>query len=156
MKKTLWILGAVIILLIIVVSVGTHKQSESYRVAALLCLTGDAATWGQNAQRAIQLAVDEANAKGGINGRKVEVIYEDTAADPKKAVSAFERVTSVEHVDAVIGPLNQTEVVALMPLITQKHIPTFVPGYVPLQNRSDLSNPILVWMDAEAEAGRAP
>ena len=124
------------------------------KIAALFNLTGDAAAWGENAQKAVQLATDEVNKSGGINGRQVEVLYEDTAADPKKAVSAFQQAVSVERVTAVMGPLNQSEDAAVLPLIDQTHTPTIIPGYLPLQDRTDLSNPLIIWMDAQTEAAR--
>ncbi len=132
-------------------SVGT---AEPIKVAALLSLTGVAPAWGENARRAIELAVEETNAAGGINGRPVEMLYEDTGADPKKAVSAYQLVTSVDKVAAVIGPLQQTEDVAVMPVIAETGTPTIVPGYIPLQNRSNVDNPLLIWMDAQVEAAR--
>lgn len=129
-------------------------STEPIKIAALLSLTGPAAAWGENARKAIQLATDEVNAQGGIKGRRVEVSYQDTAGDPKKAVSAYQEVTSIEHVIAVLGPLQQTEDVAVMPLIEKTGTPTIVPGYIPLQNRKNLNNPLLVWLDAEVEASR--
>lgn len=156
-KITLWAL----VLLAIIGGIWfvSKKQSpavsgETIKVAALLSLTGDAAAWGENAQKAIQLATEEANQKGGINGKQIEIIYEDTAGDAKRAVSAYQKVTSIDHVVAVLGPLNQTEDLAVMPLIIQTGTPTIIPGYVPLKNRTNLGNPLFVWMDAEVEAGR--
>jgi branched-chain amino acid transport system substrate-binding protein len=158
-KTTIWILLA---LALIVVTVSIDKSNSSkqvsdqktIKVGALLALTGDAAAWGENSKKAIQLATDQINKKGGINGKQVEMIYEDTAGDSKKAVSAFQLVTSIGHVTAVLGPLNQNEGVSVMPLVTPSGTPTIIPGYVPLQNRSNLANPLLIWTDAELEAGQ--
>ena len=154
MKKLIWIVIILVIVGAVWLSGGEKTEAEPIKIGALLSLSGDASAWGENAQRAIQLATEKVNEQGGIDGRKVEIIYEDTGGDPKRAVSGFQKLTSIDQVTAIIGPLNQTEDVAVMPLIKQIGIPTIVPGYVPLQNRADLSNPLLVWMDAEVEAGR--
>lgn len=158
-KKNISIIIGVIVIIVIIIISSTIKSNSSrsnqpIKIAALLSLTGDGATWGENAQKAIQLATTEINKKGGINGQQVDVIYEDTAGDPKKAVSAYQLVTSIDHVTAIIGPLTQTELTAIIPLINKDSIPTVAPDYIPLQNRTDLSNPLLVWMDAQVEASR--
>lgn len=155
MKKVIWL---VIILAIVgVIWFNSNKpepNGEPIKIGALLNLTGDATAWGENAKNAIQLATDQINQGGGIHGRLVQVIYEDTAAEPKKAVSAFQKIISVDRVTAVIGPLSQTETLAVLPLIKQTAIPAIGPSYVPLKNRTNLRNPLFVWMDAEEEASR--
>ena len=132
----------------------TPADSEPIKIGALLSLTGGASAWGENAQKGIALATEEINKNGGINGKQVEIIYEDTASDPKVAVSAFQKVTSFDRVDAIIGPLNQTETASVISLIDQTKIPTIAPGFLPLQNRTNINNPLLIWTDAETEAGR--
>ncbi len=155
-RKIIWIIAVTIVVIGFVVY-RDNRSSDSdktIKIAALLPLTGEASAWGENAYKAIQLATEEMNSRGGINGKQIEMIYEDTSGDPKKAVSAYRLVTSVKHVVAVIGPMNQTEDVAVMPLIDETNTPTIVPGFVPMQNRKNLHNPLLIWMDAETEAGR--
>jgi len=156
-KKTISAVIVIVAVIAIIIFVSSKNKSQSnspIKIAALLSLTGDTAAWGENAHKAIELATDEINQSGGIKGRQVDVIYEDTAGDPKKTVSAYQLVTSVDHVTAILGPLNQSELSAIIPLIDQDGTPTVAPDYIPLQNRKDLHNPILVWMDAQVEAGR--
>ena len=156
-RKIIWLIFGVILVVMIFIVISSKRHTElnqPIKIAALLSLTGDGASWGESAQKAIQLATEEINKNGGINGRQVDMIYEDTAGDPKKAVSAYQLVTSIDHVVAIIGPLTQTELTAIIPLINKDNIPTVAPDYIPLQNRTDLSNPLLVWMDAQIEASR--
>ncbi len=72
-KKYIWVL--IIALLLIIgfsIAKNDHKQTNpTIKIGALLSLTGEAATWGENAQNAIQLATEEANAAGGIHGKKL-------------------------------------------------------------------------------------
>ena len=159
MKKILAIIS--LILVVILAAFGISKindhnltSHQTIKIGALLSLTGEASAWGENARKAIELATEQINDAGGINNQKVEIVYEDTSGDPKKAVSAFQSLMARNDIVAIIGPLNQTEVTAVIPLINQTNTPTLIPGYVPLQNRSNLSNPIIIWMDAEIEAGR--
>jgi branched-chain amino acid transport system substrate-binding protein len=71
---------------------------------------------GQAARRGIELAVNEANSAGGINGRKIELIYEDTQGNASNAVSAYEKLTKIDKVDVIFGPMLQTEVSAIAPI----------------------------------------
>jgi len=156
-KKLIWTIIIVVILIAIILSLNNKNVSQPngpIKIAALLSLTGDASAYGQNAQRGIQLAVDEFNQKGGVDGRQVDMIYEDTAGDPKKTLSAYQLVTTVDHVTAVLGPLNQNELSAVIPLIDRDQMPVISPDYVPVQNRVNIHDPILVWMDAQIEAER--
>lgn len=144
-----------VLIVIVVVSVGKNNiriKNNNIKIAALLSLTGPASAWGENAQKGIELAVEAVNKDGGIDGRRVDVIYEDTVGDPKIAVSAFKKVTTIDKVDAIIGPLNQTEIQSILPLIEQENTPIISPGFIPLKERRNIFNPIFVWTDAGSEA----
>ncbi|TRZ64904.1 MAG: hypothetical protein D4Q79_00500 [Spirochaetia bacterium] len=151
------IIGAIIITIVAVLvgwQIYGNKQSNSssIKIGALIVSSGDAAAWGENAKNAIDLAVEEINNNGGINGKKIEVLYEDTAGEPKRAVSAYQKFVSVDKVDVIIGPLSQAEVAAVAPLIAQDKIPVVTPSYAPFQNRPVAYNPLLIWMDPTIEA----
>lgn len=70
-------------------------------------LTGDYALEGKGFQTAVQLLVDQTNAAGGINGKKVQLIVEDDKGDPKEAALVADRMVS-NKVAAVIGAYNST------------------------------------------------
>jgi branched-chain amino acid transport system substrate-binding protein len=70
-------------------------------------LTGDYAEEGKGFQNAVQLLVDQANAAGGINGQKVQLIVEDDKGDPKEAALVADRLIS-QKVMAVIGGYNSS------------------------------------------------
>lgn len=69
-------------------------KKEPIKIGAIFSLTGNGAAYGEPARDALKLAVSEINAKGGIGGRMVEVIYEDSQFDPKIAVSAYRSLAS--------------------------------------------------------------
>lgn len=66
-------------------------------------MTGNTAHFGQDTDKAVRLAVDEANAAGGILGKKVRVVTLDDRGDSAEAASAVTRLIDVEHVHALIG-----------------------------------------------------
>jgi branched-chain amino acid transport system substrate-binding protein len=73
-----------------------YAAEEPIKIGALLSQTGTVAHAGQDAQKALQLAVDQINAKGGIKGRKVELLVENTNTEPEKAVSRGLKLTEGE------------------------------------------------------------
>ncbi len=101
MKKTIWIIIAIVI---IVVVVGTTKQGTDspLKIGAAFALTGDAAPWGEESLRSAQLAVDEINEKGGVNGKKIELVTEDMKSSTAGGVSAVTKLINVDKVKAVM------------------------------------------------------
>ncbi|MBF8275359.1 MAG: Extracellular ligand-binding receptor [Candidatus Brocadiaceae bacterium] len=94
----------------------TEKKAEIIKIGAMLPLSGNAAQYGEWGKNGISLAVDEINSKGGIKGNKIEVVYEDDAADPKKGVSAVNKLISIDKVKAIIGPLPSAVTLAVAPI----------------------------------------
>lgn len=85
---------------------GSKKETKTgapIRIGALISQTGVAAQFGEMSKKGIDLAVDEINKAGGVDGRMVEVVYEDDRTDPKAAAGLYQKFTSVDHVDAIIG-----------------------------------------------------
>src|SRR3989344_4441267 len=93
-------------------------ELTTIKVGGIFALSGDAAYWGQDEMRGAQLAVDNANKNGGVNGRRIEFIVEDAPAveDLQKGVSAFKKLTEIDHVIAVIGPTWDNVAQAIAPL----------------------------------------
>jgi branched-chain amino acid transport system substrate-binding protein len=81
--------------------IGTHQD-----------LSGPIKTWGVPVSNGMKLAVEEINAAGGINGRKLRLIIEDSAYDPKKAVLASQKLVEKDKVLAVIGGMGSAPVIA--------------------------------------------
>ena len=86
------------------------------RIGAIDPLTGPFAAYGEPVRDGMLLAVDEINAKGGIGGRKIELLLEDDGGDPKNSVSAFTKLATVSKVPVVIGPLSSGASMATAPL----------------------------------------
>ena len=105
-------------------------ESEPIRIGFLPALTGPSSSTGVAINRGTLLAVDEINAAGGINGRKIELIVRDTQSDPTKAVNAVAELTSRQKVNVVWGPLNSGEALAATPLIARNNLPQIDPCWV--------------------------
>ncbi len=104
------------------------RQPKELKIGAILPLTGDAAKYGQSTKNGIDLALEEINLKGGINVGKIDVIYEDSQADPKKAVSIFQKMTTVDKISFFLGPLSSSEVLAVAPTANKKKVIILAPA----------------------------
>src|SRR5436853_5149680 len=97
--------------------------NEPIRVGYLPALTGPSSSTGIGINRGIQLAVQEINAAGGVNGRQLELITRDTQSEPTKAVNGAAELTHGEKVSVVFGPVNSGESLAVVPLVARRNTP---------------------------------
>ena len=97
---------------------GTTKAESKgpIKIGFLGPLTGDAASLGVSSQKAVELAAKELNDAGGINGRIVEVIYEDGKCNAKDASSAGNKLINLDKVPVIIGGLCSGETMAVAPV----------------------------------------
>lgn len=127
-KKTTWlVLLVVVIVLVVIVAVRknggqTAGTSESIRIGVVNSLTGVVAPWGEFAKKAVDLAVKQINANGGMNGRSVQVVMEDDNTDAKSAVSAYNKLVSIDRVDGVIGGVFDFSATPLIPLALSNQV----------------------------------
>jgi branched-chain amino acid transport system substrate-binding protein len=128
--KKLWIgIGIVVVALAIVLIVTqTKKEPEEIKIGAILPLTGGAGKYGEDAKLGIELAVDEKNREGGINGKSIRVIFEDDQSIPQQTVAAFKKLISVHKVEVVIGGMTSSSALAVAPIAEQNRVVLFSPS----------------------------
>jgi branched-chain amino acid transport system substrate-binding protein len=103
---------------------------EPILVGYLPALTGPSSSTGIGINRGIELAVQEINAAGGIDGRQIELITRDTQSDPTKAVNGAAELTRGQKVSVVFGPVNSGESLAVVPLLARANTPQVHPCWV--------------------------
>lgn len=96
------------------------SEPSSYKIGYTAPLTGPNAISGGSALNGALLAAADINAAGGINGRKVEILSEDSAGQPQTGVAAFQKLVNVSKVAATLS-LNSGVVVAEIPVAEQAH-----------------------------------
>jgi len=106
-----------------VVFAGSAMAADTIKVGYLAALTGDWAAYGQTELNAAKLAVDEINAKGGVLGKKLELVPYDFRTRPEDAVNAFRRLAENDKVVAVVGANGSGINIATAPLSTKYKIP---------------------------------
>ncbi len=99
----------------------TEQEAEEgeqppFRIGVMESLTGPGETYGNVAVRAKQMALDEINAAGGINGRRLEFIVEDSQCSAKEAVSAYRKLTDVDGVKIILGTSCSGAMLGVAPL----------------------------------------
>ncbi|MBM4141766.1 MAG: hypothetical protein FJ242_09880 [Nitrospira sp.] len=115
MKRTLcWIL--ILGLIISLGMLGCAKKESEIKIGAIIPLTGSFATYGEPVRDGMLLAVEEINKDGGIEGKRIKLIIEDDAGDPKTAVNAFNKLANTDKTPIVLGPLSSGSSMATAPI----------------------------------------
>src|SRR5512146_1047795 len=99
--------------------VGAQGNKEPLKIGALLSVTGPAAFLGAPEARTLEMLVEDLNAKGGVDGRKIQLLVKDTAGDPAKAVSFAKQLMEEERVFAIIGPATSGETMAVKRIVEE-------------------------------------
>src|SRR5687767_5208341 len=97
------------------------QKPASYKVGSVLPLSGPAAALGQFAREGFDLAVEEINAKGGVNGVKIEAAHQDGKGAARDSVDAFNKLASVDK-PAYVVTLATAPLLAMAPLADQAGI----------------------------------
>jgi branched-chain amino acid transport system substrate-binding protein len=100
------------------------SSGQPIRIGMSMPLTGPTAYLGEGAQKAVQMSMDDWNAKGGVNGRKFELVAGDNAGQPQQGVTVSRKLIDVDKVPVVLGQLNSSVTLAAMPVFLEKQIPS--------------------------------
>lgn len=107
------------VLVVLVLGMGTGlafgTELPPVKIGAAGPFTGDLSKIGLDSLNAIRMAVDEANAEGGVGGRKIEIVVGDDAGDPARAVIVADKFAMDRSVLGVVGPMNSGAVNAALP-----------------------------------------
>ena len=98
------------------------QQKPPIKIGHIAIMTGPAGAYGQLQKIIVDIAVEDINASGGINGSKVEVQTEDSQLDPAQAVLLFRKLHGAGAV-AVLGPMSGTQWETVSPLANQMKLP---------------------------------
>lgn len=96
-------------------------------LGSILDLSGPIAGFGKQTRLGMLLRVDEINEQGGINGRKLKIIVEDSAYDPKKAVLAAQKLVTQDKIFMMVANIGTAQTLAAMPVQFDKNVISFFP-----------------------------
>lgn len=90
-------------------------------------LSGPLAGFGKQVRNGMILRVNEANEQGGVNGRKIKLLVEDSGYDPKKAVLAAQKLVNQDKIFMMVGHIGTAQNLAAMPVQFEKNVINFFP-----------------------------
>ena len=90
-------------------------------------MSGPLASFGKQAKYGMQLRIDELNEQGGVHGRKLKLLLEDSAYDPKKAVLGAQKLVNQDKIFVMAGHVGTAQNNAAMPIQFEKNVINFLP-----------------------------
>jgi branched-chain amino acid transport system substrate-binding protein len=112
---------------------GCGKKSDDILVGAFLSLSGADSTFGTDTRAGIELAVDEINAKGGIKGKKVKVLYEDDKSTTQEASQKVRQLIDRDKVVAILGEVASSRSLAGGLIANTSKVPMITPSSTALE-----------------------
>ncbi|MDE2686081.1 MAG: ABC transporter substrate-binding protein [Chloroflexota bacterium] len=106
-------------------SIGGGASDEPFRIGVMESVTGPGETYGNVAVQAKQMAVDEINAAGGVNGRMIELIVEDEKCNAQDAITAYRKLTDVDGVKIILGTSCSGAMLGAAPLAEEEGVVMF-------------------------------
>jgi branched-chain amino acid transport system substrate-binding protein len=136
MKRTLMILGLAALLLSAFACErrggegggGTTDSGGTIRVGVYGDLSGQTSSFGESTRNGVMMAIDEINAAGGINGRKVEAVIEDDQGQPQQASTVVTKLINQDKVVAIIGEVASSNSLAAAPKAQEAKVPMISPS----------------------------
>ncbi len=101
----------------------TKPAGKPIKIGFMTPLTGRVAGYGARQKIAVQLAVEDVNKAGGINGSPLEIILSDDAADPRQVVTVVRKLATEDKVPVILGPLTSATFEVAAPLAVELKVP---------------------------------
>ncbi|MEW6234351.1 MAG: ABC transporter substrate-binding protein [Candidatus Omnitrophota bacterium] len=98
-------------------------ETGPIKIGAIFGITGPASKLGEPERNTVEMLVEKINASGGVNGRTLEVIIEDTEGAEQKAVEAVNKLLEKDGVCAIIGPTRSGPSMAVIPIMQKNETP---------------------------------
>jgi len=102
--------------------------NDTIKIGAILPLTGDAAAWGIPPKNGATLAVEQINAEGGIDGKKLKLFVEDAGCDPTMGVNAVNKLLTLNKPVAIVGAVCSGVTLAIAPIVEKNKVVLISPA----------------------------
>jgi branched-chain amino acid transport system substrate-binding protein len=106
---------------------GQGVTKDEIVIGSIQDLSGPLAGFGKQDRLGMMLRVDEVNEQGGINGRKLRLIVEDSGYDPRRAVLAAQKLVNQDKIFAMVAHIGTAQNMAAMPIQFEKNVINFFP-----------------------------
>lgn len=112
-----------------------EAKGDTIKIGLVASVSGENKPWGDDSYEGAKLAVEEFNAKGGLDGKKVELVLGDSASKPEQARSASEKLLS-DGVIALVGEVSSGNTIQMAKAAFEKNVPVIAVG----ATRTDLTD----------------
>jgi len=147
MSSRWWKINLAVFLLLVGGSLSS--AAEPIKIGTFLSVTGPASFLGDPELKTLQMVIGNLNAKGGLLGRKVELIHYDTGGNAKEAVDFVKRLIKSDNVDIIVGGTTSGDTLAVIPDIEKEGIPL-----ISLAGAVDIVEPVKKWVFKVAHSDR--
>lgn len=107
---------------------GGSNSGDTIKVGVYVDLSGQTSSFGKSTKNGIELAVDEINKNGGVNGKKMELVIEDDQGKPEQAKTVVSKLINQDKVNVVLGEVASTNSLAAAPVAQEAKIPMITPS----------------------------
>ncbi|GJD96352.1 ABC transporter substrate-binding protein [Methylobacterium iners] len=111
---------------ILLVLAGTAARADTIRIGVNEPLTGAFAASGTYVVNGARIAADEINAKGGVLGKKLELVIEDNKSNPTEAAAVAEKLITSDKTPVMMGAWGSSLTLAVMPKLAEYEVPMLV------------------------------
>ncbi len=123
------------------VALSLSAKAQDIKVGAVLSVTGPASFLGEPEEKTLRIYVDELNAKGGIKGRKIQLVTYDDGGDANKARTFATRLVEEDKVVAMVGGTTTGTTMAMVPVFEDAQIP-----FISLAGAVVIVEPVKRWV----------
>ncbi len=120
---------------------GNALAADSLKIGTFLAVTGPASFLGDPELKTLQMYVDEINAKGGVDGKPIELIHYDTGGKAKEAVNFAKRLIKKDRVDLIVGGSTSGTTLAAIPVVEKGQVP-----FISLAGSIKIIEPVKKWV----------
>lgn len=117
--KTTSCLSLLLLVSFFVRGVAWADEPVPYKIGMVYSLSGPAEAWATYGRQAAEMAASEINAAGGVNGRQLKLIFEDSKTTAAGSVTAYKKLVNVDRVDALVGDVWDFVTNPMIPLARQ-------------------------------------
>jgi branched-chain amino acid transport system substrate-binding protein len=134
---------------LLLTGLGIAYAAEPIKIGSFLTVTGPASFLGDPELKTLQMYVEDINAKGGVKGRKIELIHYDTGGNAREAVNFVKRLIKNDNVDLIIGGTTSGDTLAVIPDVEKEGIP-----FISLAAAVEITEPTKKWVFKVAPTDR--
>ncbi len=106
----------------------SKKTSDTIKIGGIFPLSGSVAVYGTECRNGVELAINEINAAGGINGKMLELVAEDDEGSPEKSVNAYKKLVTKDKCSIIIGSLTSGCTAAISSLAQAQKVLLLAPA----------------------------